>query len=149
MVSPEGRTLRQPRHHAPLNSSCDGELPISVSEALIAATARTLQGAEYSAYPTVHNLSTITVSMFSLHSPFRSAQLRLSLMTTTLLETISSKPYEECQKEWREFLGLLRLKVVYVSAVQTILKEGRWRNKPNPLAYIRKGSIWCTQRSER
>jgi hypothetical protein len=66
--------------------------------------------------------------------------------TRTLLKTISSKPYEECEKEWREVLGLLRLKVIYVSAVQTILKEGRWRNKPNPLAYIRKGSIWCAIR---
>lgn len=66
--------------------------------------------------------------------------------TATLLNTISSKAYEECENDWREILRLLRLKALYVPAVQMILKEGRWRSKANPLGYIRTASRWCAIR---
>jgi hypothetical protein len=63
-----------------------------------------------------------------------------------LLETIAGKSYEECEPEWKEFLRLVRLQVSFVPAVQIILRQGRWRNQPNPLAYVRKGAIWCAIR---
>ena len=66
--------------------------------------------------------------------------------TAALLKTISSKSYEECEGEWREALRLLRLKILYLPAVQRVLEENKWRNKANPLAYIRKASLWCAIR---
>jgi hypothetical protein len=64
----------------------------------------------------------------------------------SLLETISIKSHEDCEAEWREVLRSLRLTISHVLAVQTILKEGRWRNKDNPSGYVRQASLWCAIR---
>ena len=66
--------------------------------------------------------------------------------TGALLETISSEPYESCEKAWQEILHLLHLKVLYIPAVQAILEQRRWRSQPNPIAYIRKAALRCAVR---
>ena len=63
-----------------------------------------------------------------------------------LLSTISSKPYEECEDDWKNFLRFVRLQMSLIPAVQMILRQGRWRGQPNPVAYIRKGAIRCAIR---
>jgi hypothetical protein len=62
------------------------------------------------------------------------------------LGVIASKPYEECEEEWRRFLRLVRLQVSFIPAIQIILAQGRWRHQPNPVAYIRKAAIRCAIR---
>lgn len=64
-----------------------------------------------------------------------------------LLEIITFRQYEECEQEWKKVLSQLRLQVAFIPAVQTILKQGHWREKPNVAAYIRKGAYRCAIRS--
>jgi hypothetical protein len=57
-----------------------------------------------------------------------------------LLNTVASQPFEACEAEWKEVLGGLRLGLIYVPAIQRVLKEGRWKDAPNPAAYVRKAA---------
>ncbi|HET9836941.1 MAG TPA: hypothetical protein VFR84_01820 [Candidatus Angelobacter sp.] len=61
-------------------------------------------------------------------------------MNLELLSRIAAQPFEACEAEWKEVLGGLRLGLIYVPAIQTVLKEGRWKEAPNPAAYVRKAA---------
>ena len=61
-------------------------------------------------------------------------------MNLKLLNTVASRPFEECEAEWKEVLGGLRLGLIYVPAIQRVLAEGRWKDAPNPAAYVRKAA---------
>jgi hypothetical protein len=60
---------------------------------------------------------------------------------TELLSRVASRAFEECEAEWKEVLGRLRLGMGYVPAIQSVLKEGRWKDAPNPMAYVRKSAV--------
>jgi len=62
-------------------------------------------------------------------------------MELELLSAVSSRPFEACEAEWKEVLRRLRLGILYVPAIQSVLKEGRWKNAANPIAYVRKASV--------
>lgn len=61
-------------------------------------------------------------------------------MNLRLLNIIASQPFEECEAEWKEVLGGLRLGMIYVPAIQRVLAEGRWKDAPDPVAYVRKAA---------
>lgn len=86
--------------------------------------------------------------LFPQLPPERTIPFRMDKKITILLDTISAETYEARENEWCEALALLRLKIVYIPAIQTVLKQGRWRNQSNPIAYIRKASLWCAIRME-
>jgi hypothetical protein len=62
-------------------------------------------------------------------------------MNLELLSAVASQPFEACEAQWKEVLGRLRLGVLYVPAIQSVLKEGRWKTAPNPIAYVRKSAV--------
>jgi hypothetical protein len=51
------------------------------------------------------------------------------------------QPFEACEAQWKEVLRSLRLGILYVPAIQAVLKEGRWKSAPNPIAYVRKSAV--------
>lgn len=57
------------------------------------------------------------------------------------MSTVAAQPFESCEAEWKEVLGGLRLGVLYVPAIQSVLKEGRWKSASDPMTYIRKSSV--------
>jgi hypothetical protein len=61
-------------------------------------------------------------------------------MDLELLSRVATRPFEECEAEWKEVLRGLRLGMIYVPAIQRVLAEGRWKDAPNPAAYVRKGA---------
>jgi hypothetical protein len=62
-------------------------------------------------------------------------------MELELLSAVASQPFEACEAEWKKVLGSLRLGILYVPAIQSVLKEGRWMSAPNPIAYVRKSAV--------
>jgi hypothetical protein len=63
-----------------------------------------------------------------------------------LLEKLAMQPFESCEAEWRKFLKLAHLGLLYVPAIQEVLREGRWRVQPNPAAYVRKAARRCARK---
>ncbi len=58
-----------------------------------------------------------------------------------LLKKVSSRPFEECEGEWRQLLNVLRLSLSFVLPIQKVLEQGRWKDQPNPMAYIKKAGV--------
>ena len=63
-----------------------------------------------------------------------------------LLDVVGTKRFEACETEWRELLGRLRLGLSYVPAIETVVRQGQWKSRPNPMAYVRKGAVRCAVR---
>jgi hypothetical protein len=63
-----------------------------------------------------------------------------------LLAAVEAKTYEACEREWKELLQALRLGLLYVPAIQAVIAEGRWKEHPSPMAYVRKGAVQCAVR---
>ncbi|MGZ4896274.1 MAG: hypothetical protein ACXVJ0_07400, partial [Candidatus Angelobacter sp.] len=58
-----------------------------------------------------------------------------------LLTTLSTQPYSACEDQWNQLLRGLHLGGAYIPAIHAVLKEGRWKTQPNPIAYVRKSSV--------
>jgi hypothetical protein len=63
-----------------------------------------------------------------------------------LLIAVAQQPYAACEAQWKELLGDMKLGVAYIPAIHAVIKEGRWRIQPNPVAYIRKSAMLCAAR---
>jgi hypothetical protein len=63
-----------------------------------------------------------------------------------LLSSVQAKTYEACEQDWKRLLQELRLGLLYVPAIQAVIGQGRWKEHPNPMAYIRKGAVQCAVR---
>lgn len=63
-----------------------------------------------------------------------------------LLAAVQAKTYEACEQEWKRLLQELRLGLLYVPAIQAVIEQGRWKEHPNPMAYVRKGAVQCAVR---
>jgi hypothetical protein len=63
-----------------------------------------------------------------------------------LLTTLSSQPFSACQSQWEQLLRRLFLPMSFVPAIQEVLEKGRWKSQPDPMAYVRKGSLRCAVR---
>jgi hypothetical protein len=63
-----------------------------------------------------------------------------------LLTTLSSEPFSACEEQWKQLLRSLFLPIAYVPAIQAVLEKGRWKSQPDPMAYVRKGSLRCAVR---
>src|ERR1700731_671083 len=58
-----------------------------------------------------------------------------------LLNAVATQPYAACEPQWKELLRSMNLGVAYIPVIQATIKEGRWKNQPNPMAYIRKSAM--------
>ncbi|MGB8132242.1 MAG: hypothetical protein WCG81_20820 [Candidatus Angelobacter sp.] len=63
-----------------------------------------------------------------------------------LLTALSTQPFSACQSQWEQLLRRLFLPMSFVSAIQQVLEKGRWKSQPDPMAYVRKGSLRCAVR---
>lgn len=63
-----------------------------------------------------------------------------------LLKAVAQQPYAGCEPQWKELLGSMKLGAAYIPAIQAVMKEGRWKTQPNPVAYIRKSAMRCAAR---
>jgi hypothetical protein len=63
-----------------------------------------------------------------------------------LLTTLSTQPFSDCQSQWEQLLRRLFLPMSFVPAIQSVLEKGRWKSQPDPMAYLRKGSLRCAVR---
>jgi hypothetical protein len=63
-----------------------------------------------------------------------------------LLNAIATQPYAACESQWKELLRAMNLGVAYIPVIQATIKEGRWKNQPNPMAYVRKSAMLCAVR---
>jgi hypothetical protein len=63
-----------------------------------------------------------------------------------LLTTLSNQPFSACQSQWEQLLRRLFLPMSFVPAIQSVLEKGRWKSQPDPMAYVRKGSLRCAVR---
>jgi hypothetical protein len=63
-----------------------------------------------------------------------------------LLRAVANGTYEACEEDWKKLLRALRLGLLYVPAIQEVLREGLWKDQPNPIAYVRKGAVRCAVR---
>jgi hypothetical protein len=63
-----------------------------------------------------------------------------------LLTTLSTQPFSACQSQWEQLLRRLFLPMSFVPAIQSVLEKGRWKSQPDPMAYLRKGSLRCAVR---
>ena len=63
-----------------------------------------------------------------------------------LLTTLSAQPFSACEDEWQQLLHKLFLPISFVPAIQSVLEKGRWKSQPDPMAYVRKGSLRCAAR---
>jgi len=63
-----------------------------------------------------------------------------------LLTTLSTQPFSACQSQWEQLLRRLFLPMSFVPAIQSVLEKGRWKSQPDPMAYVRKGSLRCAVR---
>jgi hypothetical protein len=63
-----------------------------------------------------------------------------------LLKAVAAQPYAACEPQWKELLGDMKLGVAYIPAIHAVIKEGRWKTQPNPVAYIRKSAVRCAAR---
>jgi hypothetical protein len=59
----------------------------------------------------------------------------------SVLGILEANPFEDCEDAWLKSLGLLRLNLTYVPAIQKVLGQGHWRKAPSALAYIRKAAV--------
>jgi hypothetical protein len=57
-----------------------------------------------------------------------------------LLNAVATQPYAACEPQWKELLRSMNLGVANIPLIQATIKEGRWKNQPNPVAYIRKSA---------
>jgi hypothetical protein len=58
-----------------------------------------------------------------------------------LLTALSTQPFSACQDQWKQLLRSLFLPISFVPAIQAVLEKGRWKSQPDPMAYVRKGSL--------
>lgn len=58
-----------------------------------------------------------------------------------LLTTLSTQPFTACEDQWKQLLHNLFLPMAYIPAIQAVLDKGRWKTQPDPMAYVRKGSL--------
>lgn len=63
-----------------------------------------------------------------------------------LLTTLSTQPFSACEAQWQQLLHRLFLPISFVPAIQSVLEKGRWKSQPDPMAYVRKGSLRCAAR---
>jgi hypothetical protein len=63
-----------------------------------------------------------------------------------LLNAVASLPYAACEPQWKELLRSMNLGVAYIPVIQATIKEGRWKNQPNPVAYVRKSAMLSATR---
>jgi len=63
-----------------------------------------------------------------------------------LLTTLTTQPFSACQSQWEQLLHRLFLPMSFVPAIQSVLEKGRWKSQPDPMAYVRKGSLRCAAR---
>src|SRR6476469_2285907 len=63
-----------------------------------------------------------------------------------LLTTLSTLPFSACQSQWEQLLRRIFLPMSFVPAIQAVLEKGRWKRQPDPMAYVRKGSLRCAVR---
>ena len=63
-----------------------------------------------------------------------------------LLTTLSAQPFSACEAQWMQLLRKLFLPISFVPAIQSVLEKGRWKRQPDPMAYVRKGSLRCAVR---
>ncbi len=63
-----------------------------------------------------------------------------------LLTALSTQPFSACQAQWQQLLHRLFLPISFVPAIQEVLAKGRWKSQPDPMAYVRKGSLRCAVR---
>jgi hypothetical protein len=63
-----------------------------------------------------------------------------------LLKVVAQQPYAACETQWKELLGDMKLGAAYIPAIHAVIKEGRWKTQPNPVAYIRKSAMLCAAR---
>lgn len=63
-----------------------------------------------------------------------------------LLNAVATQPYSACESRWKELLHSMHLGVAYIPVIQAVIKEGRWKKQPNPMAYIRKSAMLCAAR---
>jgi len=63
-----------------------------------------------------------------------------------LLTTLSTQPFSACQSQWEQLLRRIFLPMSFVPAIQSVLEKGRWKRQPDPMAYVRKGSLRCAVR---
>lgn len=63
-----------------------------------------------------------------------------------LLTTLSTQPFSACETQWQQLLHRLFLPIFFVPAIQEVLGKGRWKSQPDPMAYVRKGSLRCAVR---
>jgi hypothetical protein len=63
-----------------------------------------------------------------------------------LLTSLSTQPFSACEDQWKQLLRRLFLPMAYIPAIQAVLEKGRWKRQPDPMAYLRKGSLRCALR---
>jgi len=63
-----------------------------------------------------------------------------------LLTALSTQPFSACQSQWEQLLRRIFLPMSFVPAIQSVLEKGRWKCQPDPMAYVRKGSLRCAVR---
>src|SRR6476469_10911841 len=63
-----------------------------------------------------------------------------------LLTILSPPPFSACQSQWEQLLRRIFLPMSFVPAIQAVLEKGRWKRQPDPMAYVRKGSLRCAVR---
>jgi hypothetical protein len=63
-----------------------------------------------------------------------------------LLTTLSAQPFSACEAQWMHLLRKLFLPISFIPAIQSVLEKGRWKRAPDPMAYVRKGSLRCAVR---
>src|SRR6478672_1219491 len=63
-----------------------------------------------------------------------------------LLTALSTQPFSACESQWEQLLRRLFLPISFVPAIQSVLEKGRWKSQPDPMAYVRKGSLRCAVR---
>jgi hypothetical protein len=63
-----------------------------------------------------------------------------------LLTILSTQPFSACQSQWEQLLRRIFLPMSFVPAIQSVLEKGRWKRQPDPMAYVRKGSLRCAVR---
>lgn len=65
---------------------------------------------------------------------------------TELLTALSTQPFSATEDQWKPLLRRLFLPMAYIPDIQAVLEKGRWKTQPDPMAYIRKGSLRCAVR---
>lgn len=58
-----------------------------------------------------------------------------------LLRAVANTGFEDCKPEWKKLLRALHLGPAYIPGIQEMVYDTRWRERPNPLAYVRKGAV--------